>query len=180
NGILKNPVYLGTAAYGRRDGQKRPQDASTWLYSAAPAIVSRETWDAAHEALARRRVSNRRKPRSPETLAAFPLRGMLVCGHCQGALQCDTVNGHRNRYYLCRRGKPYWARVRHRELCPMPGLPAGALDDLAWRDVVETLSDPERFQAGLVAARAEHDQADGRRQSRLGTIDVEVARLRAR
>jgi site-specific DNA recombinase len=49
NGILVNPVYLGTAAYGRRDDNQKPQDESTWLYSAAPAIVDRATWDAAHK-----------------------------------------------------------------------------------------------------------------------------------
>jgi site-specific DNA recombinase len=86
-GILTNPVYLGTAPYGRRDGKQKPQDPSTWVYSAVPAIVSRAVWDAAHEALQRRKVSMRRPPRSPQTEAAYPLRGMLVCAYCAGALQ---------------------------------------------------------------------------------------------
>jgi site-specific DNA recombinase len=179
-GILDNPVYLGTAAYGRRDGQKKAQNASTWVYSAAPAIVTREMWDAAHEALARRKVSTRRPPRSPETLAAFPLRGMLVCGHCGGALQCDSVNRLRNKYYQCLRGKKDWARRQDREPCPMPGLPAGAVDDLAWRDVVETLTDRDRFPRGLEASRAEHAQSNSRRKSRLDNLDANVARLRVR
>jgi hypothetical protein len=62
----------------------------------------------------------------------------------------------------------------------MPSLPAGAVDELAWRDVVGTLTDPDRFRLGLDAARAEHAQADGRRRSRLDDLDANVARLRAR
>ena len=49
-GILDNPVYLGTAAYGRRDGKQKPQDPSTWLYSESPAIVDRARWCAARAA----------------------------------------------------------------------------------------------------------------------------------
>jgi site-specific DNA recombinase len=178
NGILLNPVYLGTAAYGRRDGKQKPQDASTWLYSAAPAIVDRATWDAAHEGLARRRVSQRRRPGSPEMEAAYPLRGMLVCAFCQGALQCDINGGHR--YYQCLRSRPYWVKRNNRERCPMPVLPAGPLEALAWDDVVETITDRDRFLKGLEAARTEYDAANGRRQSQLDALDANVARLRTR
>lgn len=177
-GILDNPVYLGTAAYGRRDGKQKPQDQSTWLYSAAPAIVDRAAWDAAHEGLKRRRVSQRRPPRSKETEASYPLRGMMVCGYCGGALQCDITSGHR--YYLCLRSKPYWARRHDREPCPMKSIPSGPLDDLAWRDVVETILDGNRLRAGVEKARADYDSANGRRQSQLAALDANVARLRGR
>jgi site-specific DNA recombinase len=177
-GILDNPVYLGTAAYGRRDGKQKPQDQSTWLYSAAPAIVDRATWDAAHEGLRRRKVSQRRPPRSLETEASYPLRGMLVCGYCGGALQCDINAGYR--YYMCLRSKRYWARRHDREPCPMRSLPSGPLDDLAWRDVVETITDIDRLRAGVQAARAEYHAANGRRRSQLDALDANVARLRGR
>lgn len=180
NGILTNPVYLGTAAYGRRDGQQKAQDESTWLYSAAPAIVDRVTWDAAHEGLARRKTSQRRKPGSPEMEAAYPLRGMLVCAFCHGGLQCDYSGPDRTRYYLCLRSRPYWAKRHNRERCPMPALLASALESLAWDDVVETLMDDDRMTQGLDAATAEYAQSNGRRQSQLDALDADVVRLRSR
>jgi hypothetical protein len=123
-------------------------------------------------------VSQRRRPGSPEMEAAYPLRGMLVCAFCQGALQCDVNGGHR--YYQCLRSRPYWVKRNNRERCPMPVLPAGPLESLAWDDVVETITDRDRFVKGLEAARTEYDAANGRRQSQLDALDANVARLRAR
>jgi site-specific DNA recombinase len=179
-GILNNSVYLGTAAYGRRDGQKKAQSADTWIYSAAPAIVNRATWDSAYEGLARRKVSQRRRPGSPEMEAAYPLRGMLVCAFCHGALQCDYSGPDRTRYYLCLRSRPYWAKRNNRERCPMPALLASALESLAWDDVVETLMDIDRLRRGLDAATVEYAQSNGRRQSQLDALDANITRLRAR
>src|SRR5207237_998529 len=81
---------------------------------------------------------------------------------------------------LCLRGRPYWARHHNREPCPMANLPSGAVDELAWRDVVQTLTDPERFRRGLETSRAEYASASSRRQSRLDDLDANVARWRAR
>src|SRR5262249_26818564 len=51
HGILNNPVYLGTAVYGRRAGAAKVwQDPSKWVYSPAPALIEQTDWDAARAA----------------------------------------------------------------------------------------------------------------------------------
>jgi hypothetical protein len=103
---------------------------------------------------------------------------MLSCAHCGGALHCDVNTGHR--YYLCLRNKTHWARKHGVAPCPLPAVPSGPLEALAWEQVVETLLDPDRLSDGLRTARAEYASADGRRAARLQTLEAETARLRAR
>jgi site-specific DNA recombinase len=172
--ILHNPVYLGQAAYGRRDAAWRVRDTSLWLLSPAPPLVDQATWDAAHEAL------RRRKQQRPARMADDPytLRGLLTCGHCGGPLACQAV--YEKRYYLCLRAQPRRAGLQARPLCPSRSIPAEALEPIAWETVAATLLDPEHLRAGLDASQAEHAEAHQRRQERLETIDREVARLRTR
>ena len=172
--ILKNPVYLGTAAYGRRDSADRFRDASTWLLSPAPPLVDRATWDAAHAALQRRKVQR------PARMAEDPytLRGLLTCGHCGGALACWGLTG--KRYYMCLRAQPARVLRRAQPLCPSRSISAAALEATAWEAVAATLLDPDHLTAGLAASQAQHSEADQRRQERLDTLDREVARLRTR
>ena len=180
--ILTNPVYLGTAPYGRRNGAKHWQNADTWIYSPAPVLIDRREWDAAHEALERRNALQQRTARSPETDAAYPLRGLLRCAHCGRPLH-TAINGVANgmyRYYQCRRGEPAYARRNGIPVCPLPSVPAGPLEALAWDEVVATLLDPERMREGMAAARAEYAAAASRQRARLGTLDGEASRLRDR
>src|SRR4051812_39350831 len=39
--IVENPVYLGTAAYGRRDTNKKWRQSDEWLTIAVPSLVDR-------------------------------------------------------------------------------------------------------------------------------------------
>ena len=140
--ILGNPVHLGTAAYGRRDGQRRLRDASLWLLSPAPPLVDQATWDAAHEALARRKYQ--RSARLPDD--PYTLRGLLTCGHCGGPLACQTIRD--KRYYQCLRTQTWHARLQAKPLCPSRSIPADALEPIAWDTVAATLLDPEHLRAG--------------------------------
>jgi site-specific DNA recombinase len=182
-GILRNPVYLGTAAYGRRDTYKRWRDPETWLTAAVPPLVDRPTWDAAHAALERRKVQ--RAARKPELEDAFPLRGLLTCGHCGGTL-ASTLNGSRERpggsirYYHCVRNQPWRARFQGQPRCELPALLAAPLEADVWQRVSQALLHPEHLQEGLAAAQEEHTAARERRQARLETIDREIERLRTR
>ncbi|HEY7066414.1 MAG TPA: recombinase family protein [Chloroflexota bacterium] len=179
-GILDHPVYLGRAPYGRRAGKGKVPvtDQGQWIFSEAPAIITQAEWDAAHAALDRRRILRQRPARSPEADAAYPLRGLLACAHCGGALHCDVSNN--SRYYWCLRHKSHHARRSGAERCPLPAVPARALEALAWGDVVATLLDPERLAEGFAAARAEHATAHGRRAGQLQALTSRIAALRAR
>ncbi|MBI2761911.1 MAG: recombinase family protein [Chloroflexi bacterium] len=183
HGILHNPVYIGTAAYGRRRGAEKVwQEESKWIYSPVPALIDRATWDAAHAALDRRNALRQRSARTPENAARYELRGILKCGHCGGALQ-TAINGVANgmyRYYQCLRSKPRYANAHGLTPCPLPVVPAEPLEQIAWDEVVATLLDPERLREGIAAARAEHLAATGRMRRRIATLDGELGEQRAR
>ncbi len=180
--ILNNPVYLGTAAYGRRDGAQRPRAPEHWVLVPVPPLIDRATWDAAHAALAERRIFQRRAPR---TLAdAFLLRGRLRCGHCGGALQTDTNRSYT--YYVCGRHRRKGGRPREPGTpgCPLPQVPAPDLDALAWQVIADTLLNPDHLRAGLAAARAEWAAEEERRvalfraiQEQRETLSRRIARL---
>jgi site-specific DNA recombinase len=175
-GILNNPAYLGTAAYGRRDTHKQWRDQSLWLTCPVPPLVDRAIWDAAHAALARRKVE--RSARRPDADDAYVLRGLLTCAHCGGALASTYNNGCR--YYACLRNQPYRARLHGESHCSLPAALAGPLEERAWMQVSAALLDPDHLLNGLASAQQQHADADQRRRDRLETLDREIARLRAR
>jgi site-specific DNA recombinase len=174
--ILTNPVYLGTAAYGRRDTNKRRRAPETWLSIAVPPLVDRAAWDAASRGLQHRR--DRRQAQNPALADAYELRGHLTCGHCDGALAAVPNNGYR--YYRCLRCEPSRAAQRGQPVCSLPSVPGWLLDAEAWERVAATLLDPDHLAAGLEVAHAQHSEADQRQRDRLATVDREVARLRTR
>ena len=107
--ILSNETYAGTLWYGRKShetvqGRSRrirdvPED--DWIAIDVPAIVSRETWDKARQAAARRKRSGSAGTRRGST---FLLRGLLSC-HCGRRMVGTTTNSGEGRkrrtYYVC-------------------------------------------------------------------------------
>ncbi|HLH22170.1 MAG TPA: recombinase family protein [Chloroflexota bacterium] len=175
-GIVQNPVYLGTAAYGRRDTHKQLRPPDTWLTIAVPALIDRDTWDAAHAAMAQRR--DRRPAKRPDLEHVYELRGRLTCGHCGGAVATQINNGHR--YYACLRREAARAAFQGKPRCTLPPVPSALLDAEAWQLTSAALLDKERLAMGLRAAREQHSDADTRQRERLDAVDREIARLRAR
>lgn len=174
--IVHNPVYLGQAAYGRRDTNKRPRDPSQWLTAEVPPLVDRATWEAAHRALASRKSV--RPARGSEEDDPYLLRGLLTCVSCGGFLACIPNNGYR--YYKCLRREPARAEVRRTAVCIQPAVLATAIEGHIWERITATLLDPERLEVGLKASREQHEHAGRRKAERLAGYDKEIDRLRLR
>ena len=176
-GIIENPVYLGTAAYGRRDTNKKRRDSAEWLTIAVPALVDRDTWDATHEAMKRRRTK-----RGPHRLGAgedpYVLRNLITCAHCGGMAACQPNNGRR--YYSCLRTLPSYCERNGVPPCTLPAAPGEALEEHVWKRVTEMLLDIENLAEGVAEAREQNDQATARQRERLEAVDREVGRLRNR
>jgi len=84
--ILRNVIYLGTLAYGkaryRELGKKRgkvrlPDTEHVIVENAAPAIISRELWDAAQARHGTRRFGVGRRWHRP-----YLLSSLIECAHC--------------------------------------------------------------------------------------------------
>ena len=147
--ILRNPVYVGTAAYGRRDKDGRERDRALWLLVSVPALVTPDE-AAATEAVivARGRRPRGRNRQTTETADPFILRGRLTCGHCHDTGQTEgaiAVRPHRNGpgAYQCLRALPSRARKYQKALCHLPRLPARAVEALVWDAVATALLNPD-------------------------------------
>lgn len=179
--MVKNPVYIGTAAYGRRDvsnGWRKPEQ---WLLCAVPPIVTVEQKTAAREGLASRRGRGDLRFDGDDP---YLLRGLLTCGHCGGQLAISPVRspqGRIYRYYNCLRHQPARReRSKGTELCRMPPIAAVPLEEHAWDRIASTLLNPGVLERGLAEMRDQRNGVDARRRDRLATLEKEIERLRRR
>jgi hypothetical protein len=127
-----------------------------------PAIITEERYDSFQAALARKSIG-KQKGR-----AIYPLGGRLraVCGGTYGGTRRDDV-GYELRQYVCKNLR--WT-ADGRPKCDCPRLRADDVDDAAWREVVDVLTQPERL-IGLTSEYLSLHEAETR-------VDVdEVARL---
>ena len=91
--VLANPAYTGMIAWGRRAGVKSVQDGVvtksrprsseyTLVDGRHPALVDRETWEAAREKLAH----NKSRPGPKQMPMMNPLAGLVYCSKCGRAM----------------------------------------------------------------------------------------------
>lgn len=158
-GILRNPAYTGTAAFGKtiygtkrapavRPLPKRPlpkrirsayrQPEEEWVKIPVPAIVSPELFSAVASQLEENRKRARERQRGTRSL----LRGLLVCGAC-GYAVC-AVGGSAHRYYRCNGNDS--RRFGGQRVCKSPSVRADWLEQVVWDDVQALLKEPERIQ----------------------------------
>lgn len=162
--ILKNPAYMGKAAFGKKEAIERrpmlrplrgksssprkaksswrrrpPQD---WISIDVPAIVGRDVFDAAAEQLARNRQLAARNARGERYL----LQGLTVCARC-GCAYCARVShkgdGRAYVYYGCPGTEP--RRFPDRiAICSNRPIRGDLLEGFVWQSVTEILLNPSR------------------------------------
>lgn len=136
--IISNETYFGQAYYNRRRRSEEGmlfRPAADWISVTAPAIVSRERFDAAALAL-KAHASHLSGPHRP-----YLLRGMLRCGDCgRGISGCGS---HGRRYYRCG-GRD---RLRNGEPCRAPLIPAGRIESSVTQGILGVLRSGSLVQA---------------------------------
>jgi site-specific DNA recombinase len=164
--MLRNPAYIGRAAYGRtetkeRSPQLRPRHGhpaiprrqsgvhrdkppEQWISIPVPPIVSEELFAAANEQLERNRHQCRRGRRG------YLLQGLVVCALCGYGFYGGTGGkklkaGNRNTYYRC--GGTDGRKFGGKRVCTNSPMRADALDDHVWGSVRQVLEDPQRVLA---------------------------------
>jgi site-specific DNA recombinase len=161
--ILQNPVYRGTAAYGKthmmpRTRKSRPRppkgrpaeprvsssavavDRKEWVFMPAPPIVDKALFDAAQEQLRENRTRPRLGPRRPGHL--------LCCALCGYAFYGKTVRQRGRgrvltdfRYYRCSGTDAY--RFGGERICSNTQIRADTLENRIWENVCKILMNPE-------------------------------------
>lgn len=157
--LLINPLYGGDYQHGRRTMlPKRRADGTRWWKQVKndPSHIKRlriePLVDPSELAKARAAMTARRTKghaRRPDEDDPFTLRGRLICEHCHGGL---STTGGAFRYYLCLRAYPSDKTVPRSERCPLPHLPAAAIEQYAWEGLSALLLDEARFEAELERA----------------------------
>jgi site-specific DNA recombinase len=165
-GILRNPAYMGQAAYGKTEVAERgrllrpirgrariPRRSKStyrdkppeqWIHIRVPAIVSPEVFAIARDQLERNRRLSQRNARGERYL----LQGLVVCGRCGYAYYGKTVSksaakgGRRYAYYRCVGTDAF--RFAGGRVCTNGQVRSDQLDDFVWESVRRVLEDPDR------------------------------------
>jgi site-specific DNA recombinase len=190
-GILRNPAYMGRAAFGKtriadrpkkvtrpvrqRGGvparsavEERPQEE--WIEIPVPAIVNQSTFALAAEQLERNKRFAPRNTKEPTLL-----QGLLVCRRCGYTYyRCSTTTSkHKIYYYRCLGSDDYrWEGGR---VCSNRPIRQDQLDHLVWQAVVELLEDPTLVRQEL-DRRIEERHRSSPTQKQKDRLKREVAR----
>jgi site-specific DNA recombinase len=201
-GILKNPAYKGTAAFGKtrevaRRPKLRPQRGDPvhprrttttvdvaqeqWLYIPVPALVS----DALFEAVQVQLDENRQRARQGQRGARYLLQGLLVCAGCQYAYYGKPISHTAAKgkirdyaYYRCIGTDAY--RFGGERICDNLQVRTDKLDEWVWQEVCALLAEPQRLEQEYhrrLAAPQPQDQDLVTTQAQLAKIRQGIARL---
>lgn len=124
--VLSNHHYLGEVFY---QGQSYPGEHE--------AIIDHETWDLCQQFL-HHNVPTRDNTRKAEYAAS--LRGILRCGHCNGAMSPVRSKrwGREHHYYHC-----VVDAKRAVSICPVKSVSAGEIERIALAELKKILVAPE-------------------------------------
>jgi site-specific DNA recombinase len=164
-GILRSPVYIGQAMYGRTRPvaarrrksalqpigpgvSTQPTAPDDWISVPVPALVSQEQFDMAQARL----NQNKQLARRNNSAHDYLLRGLVSCGRCHLTCTGRTVHPGYD-YYVCA-GRTNALRAAQGERCYARYIPAHALDDLVWQDLCQVLCEPALLRHELLRAQA--------------------------
>jgi site-specific DNA recombinase len=168
-GMLKNPTYMGSAAFGKtRVGPMRPRlraqrgypeqprrahsvydvPADEWIHIPVAAIVSEDLFQAVQEQL----CENQTRARARKRGARFLLQGLLTCHKCGYAYYGKAISlaagkGKRRdyAYYRCTGTDAY--RFGGQRVCYNKQVRTDLLEEAVWREVQSLLENPQRLEA---------------------------------
>ena len=132
--ILRSRVYIGEWQWGKR---RRPRNRGKECVTiAVPALIDRDTWERAQEAL----TTNRSYTRSPRN--RYLLRGLIFCqcGYSYGGRPPRRKDGRHSYRCLQRYG-------RHR--CKSANVEGVKLEEAIWGDVLQFVRQPHLVAAEL-------------------------------
>ena len=201
-GILKNPAYKGTAAFGktqagpmqpklrpqrgdpaqpRRPVSTREVPQQQWIYIPVAALVSEALFEVVQAQLA----ENRQRTRQHKRGARYLLQGLLVCTQCQYAYYGKAVSNKAAKgkkrnyaYYRCIGTDAY--RFGGERICDNLQVRTDKLDEWVWHEVCALLEEPQRlqqeYQRRLDAPSRENEDLTVT-QAQLGKVRQGIARL---
>jgi site-specific DNA recombinase len=201
--MLKNPSYMGEAAYGKtRSGPweplqvrakrgrqwpprqvvtRRRQAPSEWTRVPVPAVISRELFETVQEQLG----ENQRRERTKARGAKYLLQGLICCARCgyvwHGiSSSVKSPAGTNYEYYGCAGNDRY--RFGGERICHTRAVRLESLDAAVWEQVCGLLENPERLAQEYGRRLKEPPNGAGQAQreeaeKQLGKVRQAIARL---
>src|ERR687885_58399 len=199
-GMLKNPAYMGQAAFGKtqvgplqprlraqRGGSLQPRRAYStsdvpreeWISVPVPALVSEEVFAAVQAQL----EENRQRARQGQRGARYLLQGLVLCQHCGYAFYGKPVSSSAAKgrvrdyaYYRCIGTDAY--RFGGERVCQNGQVRTDLLDVTVWQGGGALLEDPQRVEQEYRRRLAPTD-TDERRgvESQVSKLRQGLARL---
>jgi site-specific DNA recombinase len=167
-GMLKNPAYKGTAAFGKiKNGELRPRlrvykrsqeqprrayskyraAEEDWILISVPPIINEKLFQTVQEQL----KENQKRSRERKQGASYLLQGLLVCKKCgyayYGITSGNAISqGKKNNrsYYRCSGTDA--GRFGGTRVCENKPLRTELLEQAVWNDIYELLADPGRIE----------------------------------
>ena len=196
-GILKNPAYQGSAAFGKtHQGPLRPRlraqrgrpvqprravstsdvPPEDWITISVPALVEPEVFAAVQAQL----QENKRHARQSRRGALYLLQGLLQCQHCGYAFYGKRLSPSARKgkprayaYYCCLGTDAH--RFGGERLCQNTQVRTDLLDLVVWQEVCTLLAHPER----LAEEYRRRLQPETRAQrTPLATVEAQSSKLR--
>lgn len=137
--ILKNQTYYGQ-----------------WYYSGVavtvPAIINRETWEAAQ-----RRIEYNKAMSTRNKKGKYLFSGRCTCPYCGHKMTAKTIAASTPlKYYACPAGNER-KKIQTVRQCNNVNYRADIADRVAWEWIEEIISDEEKLKAGLLAYQAQQE-----------------------
>jgi site-specific DNA recombinase len=196
-GMLKNPAYRGTAAFGKtrqeplrprlRTQRRRPPQPrraittvdvpqEEWLLIPVPALVDPDVFAAVQEQLR----ENQRHARQSRRGALYLLQGLVQCQQCGYAYYGKRVSPSARKgtprvyaYYRCLGTDAY--RFGGERVCQNTQVRTDLLDLAVWQEVCTLLAHPERLAEEY---RHRLQPATGAQRTSLATVEEHIGKLR--
>ncbi len=169
--LLRNEAYTGTAVWGRTVKGKKASDPVR-VEEAWPALVSREVFDAVHQAMRSRAPRVQRPGRVGST---YLLSGLLKCGVCGRAYIGQKAKGGEFAYYIC--GTLYRDGAG---TCEARYLNATRVEDFIVEKIRERILTEETIVELVTLVAEEIDAMAGELAGRVEVIEGELADVRRR
>jgi site-specific DNA recombinase len=195
-GILKNPAYKGTAAFGKtRLAPMRPKlrpqrgdpvhprrpksildvSQAEWIYISVPALVT----EALFEVVQAQLQENRQRARQGQRGARYLLQGLVVCAGCQYAYYGKAISNKAAKgkkrdyaYYRCIGTDAY--RFGGERICDNLQVRTDKLDEWVWQEVCALLAEPQRLEQEYQRRL----NAPGRENQELATTQAQLNKIR--
>jgi site-specific DNA recombinase len=199
-GMLRNPVYRGTAMFGRTRSMpakprlrpigrhtQAPKRASSsrsstpreeWIEISVPAVVDKEQFEAAQAQL----DENRKRKREGRRRPGWLLQGLVVCRRCGYAFYGKMARGLIGSrqpadygYYRCTGTDAH--RFGGQATCDNRSVRSDKLEQAVWAEVQAVLENPTRLTEEYQRRIADAQGGTGIRQD-VDALNEQIARLR--